>query len=303
MWIGFLVFFSLSAILALLGSEPSERVARIEVPEAGPTLVPPVPGGDLESRLSQIASVSPGDYGVAVFDARSERSVEVSAGRSFEAASLAKLPVLLALYREAATGSLELDEEIHLQAADVTDEGAGVLHKYPVGTRMTLRECARFLIKESDNTAWLMLERRLGKERISAELDALGLKSSDYVSRTTSPKDTLLMLRAISDPEYTTPDLSKDMLAMMTGTAYEDRIPEPLPESVRVAHKVGTLGETHSDAGIVFEDDSPEDGYYIVVISAGAEEEAAEVAIRRMSLAAYESLRSGKPEPLDAPPG
>jgi len=30
---------------------------------------------------------------------------------------------------------------------------------------MTLRECARFMIKESDNTAELMLNRYLGEKR------------------------------------------------------------------------------------------------------------------------------------------
>ena len=38
-------------------------------------------------------------------------------------------------------------------------------NKYPVGYTMTLRECARFMIKESDNTAELMLNRYLGEKR------------------------------------------------------------------------------------------------------------------------------------------
>jgi beta-lactamase class A len=99
------------------------------------------------------------------------------------------------------------------------------------------------------------------------------------------------MLRAIADPEYTSPALSEEMLGMMTGTSYEGRLPEPLPDDVRVAHKVGTLGDTYSDAGIVFDENAEASGYYIVVISSGVEEGVAEEAIRRMSLATHEALR------------
>jgi beta-lactamase class A len=55
-----------------------------------------------------------------------------------------------------------------MQASDVQAYGTGVLYKhpnkYPVGYTMTLRECARLLIKESDNTAWKMLDRYLGRD-------------------------------------------------------------------------------------------------------------------------------------------
>lgn len=290
-WTVFLAFCFASAVIAFLGSEPPGTIARVEAPESGATPVPPIPGGGLEARLSQFASVSPGDYGVAVLDVRTGRTAEVDAGREFEAASLAKLPVMLALYREAAGGGLDLDEKISMLPGDVTAEGAGVLHTYPVGLRMTLGECAEYLMKESDNTAWLMLERRLGKKRVSEELSELGLDPDDYESRVTTPEDVMLMLRAVADPGYTSPSLSEEMLGMMTGTAYEDRLPEPLPEDVRVAHKVGSIGETHSDAGIVLDESSGAPGYYIVVIASGVEESAGEEAIRRMSLATHESLR------------
>jgi len=291
MWVVFLAFCCASGMAAFLGPEEPRPVSRVEAPDLGSVPAPPVVGGGLEARLSQIASVYPGEYGVAVFDARSGRTAEVGTGRKFEAASLAKLPAMLALYKEAADGELDLDEDIAVEAGDMTAEGSGVLHTYPAGHRMTLRECAEYLMKESDNTAWLMLERRLGKKRVSAELSELGLDASDYESRATTPKDTLIILRAIADPEYTSPALSEEMLGMMTGTSYEGRLPEPLPDDVRVAHKVGTLGDTYSDAGIVFDENAEASGYYIVVISSGVEEGVAEEAIRRMSLATHEALR------------
>lgn len=295
MWAAFAALVCFALLFALLSLDEPEPVSRVEAPAVGGQPAPPVVGENLEERLLELARVHPGDHGVAVYDARSGRTVEINAARPVEAASLAKLPVLLTLYKEAAGGSLDLDDEIAIRASDIRNYGTGVLHKYPVGYEMTLRECARVMIKESDNTAWVMLERRLGKDRISRELENLGAEGSDYSTYRTTPEDVMLFLRAIADPGYTNPGLSFEMLGAMTGTAHEGRLPEPLPESAEVAHKIGTVGDTYSDAGVVFSDGArdAEDGYFIVVVSRGASEEDAREAIRAMSLATYQSLRPG----------
>ncbi len=48
------------------------------------------------------------------------------------------------------------------------------------------------------------------------------------------------MLEKISDPRFTSEEYSREMLSFMTETSFEDRIPAALPESTRVAHKIGT---------------------------------------------------------------
>jgi beta-lactamase class A len=168
-----------------------------------------------------------------------------------------------------------------------------VLYKYPVGYTLTLRECAELMIKESDNTAWVMLERYLGRDYIEAELDRIGATSTAYsIPNTTTPNDVLIMLKTIADPSYTTPELSAEMLDVMTGTSYEDRLPQPLPEAARVAHKIGSYRDTFSDAGIVFPRGSNDtrDAYFIVVIATDTTESTARSAIQDMSLTAYRSL-------------
>jgi beta-lactamase class A len=108
----------------------------------------------------------------------------------------------------------------------------------------------------------------------------------------------LLVLEAIADPSYTSPDLSAEMLDIMTGTSFEDRLPQPLPERARVAHKIGSLGDTFSDAGLVFPEGS-QDAYYIVVFAGDTTEWTARSAIQDMSLAAYEFLANPGPESRD----
>ena len=108
---------------------------------------------------------------------------------------------LMTLYRAAASGEVDLDDEISMQASDVQAYGTGVLYTYPIGHTMTLRECARLLIKESDNTAWKMLDRYLGRDYIRAELYRLGARSTEYwIPNTTTPNDVMLMLERSRPP-------------------------------------------------------------------------------------------------------
>jgi len=232
---------------------------------------------------------------VVVFDPYSGESASLNADRRFVAASLSKLYALLTLYRSASQGELSLDDEITMRRSDVWAEGTGVLYRYPVGYTMTLRECARFLIKESDNTAEIMLNRYLGEENIEAELERIGVHSTSYwMPNTTTPNDVLLVLKAIGDPSYTSPKLSAEMLGIMTGTSFEDRLPQPLPGETRVAHKIGSYESTFSDAGIVFpeEESDIDQAYYVVVFSEGTTEVEARQTIREISLAAYRTLDS-----------
>jgi beta-lactamase class A len=295
----------LALLPPLLQSEP---VSRVKLPTAWPPAAEPLTAepltaapqpvapldiGDFQTELERVAASHPGTYGVLVFDPSSGKTVALDADRTFAAASLGKLPALMTLYRAAARGELSLEDQISMLPSDVQAYGTGVLYKHQVGYTMTLRECAYHLIKESDNTAWKMFTRYLGSENIQAELYRIGAYSTGYwIPNTTTPSDAMLMLKKIADPSYTSPDLSAEMLDLMTNTDFEDRLPQPLPEGTRVAHKIGSYGTTFSDAGVVFPEGSrsTRDAYFIVVIAEGTSEGAARYAIQDMSLTTYQLL-------------
>ena len=288
------------AFLPFLQREPVSRVEipAAEPPPAGPLVAAPSPNGpvdigELQDNIEKVAASYPGVYGVVVFDPSSGKTVAINADRTFAAASLGKLPALMTLYRAAARGEVNLDDKISILPSDVQAYGTGVLYKYPVGYTMTLRECASHLIKESDNTAWNMFTRYLGSEYIQAELYRIGADSTSYLHpNVTTPSDVMLMLKKVSDPAYTSPDLSAEMLELMTNTDFEDRLPAPLPEGTRVAHKIGSYRSTFSDAGVVFAEGSLDvrDAYFIVVMADGTSEGAARAAIQEMSLITYPFL-------------
>lgn len=292
------------AVIFLRGGEgPAEtdKVAAVDGPATAGAPEPPVNPArvraleELDERLEGVSRAHAGAHGAVVFDPLSGQSASLNADRRFVAASLSKLYALLTLYSAASRGEVDLEDEITMRASDVWAEGTGVLYARPVGTTMTLRECARYLIEESDNTAEVMLNRYLGEGEIEAELRRVGARSTSYwVPNTTTPEDVLRVLRAISDPSHTSPELSAEMLEIMTGTSFEDRLPGPLPEGARIAHKIGSWETTFSDAGIVFPEgtDGTEQGYYVVVFSEGVTEDAARETIQDVSLEAHRALAS-----------
>ncbi|HEX5847666.1 MAG TPA: serine hydrolase [Rubrobacter sp.] len=247
----------------------------------------------LRKELQRIAQIYPANYGVVVFDPSSGETIAMGADQQFDAASLGKLPTLMALYKAAANGEVNLKDEISMQASDVQAYGTGVLYTYPIGYTMTLRECAQHLIKQSDNTAWKMLDRYLGTDYIRAELYRAGATSTEYwIPNITTPNDVLLMLEKISDPSYTTPYLSNEMLGLMQNTEFEDRLPQPLPEGTRVSHKIGYFGSTFADAGIVFPKgaEHTKEAYFIVVMASETGWGTSQEATQEMSLATYRAL-------------
>ncbi len=96
----------------------------------------------------------------------------------------------------------------------------------------------------------------------------------------------------LGNPSHTSPKLSAEMLEIMTGTSFEDRLPGPLPEGARIAHKIGSWETTFSDAGVVFPEgtDGTDQGYYVVVFSEGAAEVTARETMQDVSLEAYRAL-------------
>lgn len=247
----------------------------------------------LKKRVEKIAEYYGGAYGVVISDPASDETVTLGADETFFAASLGKLPTLLSLYKAADRGEVNLDDNITIQASDVQGYGTGELHTYPVGHSLTLRECAYYLMNKSDNTAWAMLTRYLGADKIQADLSDIGAyDTGHWIPNITTASDVMLMLRRVADPDFTSPSLSEEMLGTMTDTTFEDRIPMGLPSDVRVAHKIGTYENSFSDAGIVFykDRDGKERHYFIVVFTEGAGETNARTAIQDISAAVHETF-------------
>ena len=291
---------------SMVAEEPSEEPLPEWSEEASPERSEEASSFDaeaLEDELEEIVGEYEGVYGISVLEPDSGTEVSLRGDEEFVAASIGKLPPFAALYAATARGDIDLEEEISMRAEDVQSYGSGSLHGFPVGHSLSLRECAYRLVNHSDNTAWVMLDRRLGKEEIGAELQRMGIEDSSYLGHSsgyyTTPDDVVLLLEKISDPRFSDEELSVEMLEAMTDTSVEDRIPEKLPEDVRVAHKTGSYEGNFGDAGVVFYKDSQGKArrYYLTVLSEGAGEPEARDVIQKVSLAVYGAISGNMVDP------
>jgi len=278
-------------------------LSSVEEPPRSEKTAPGFDAEALRGRIEEIVDGRWGSYGVAVLEPASEMRVSLRSDEEFVPASIGKLPVFAALYRAGALGELDLEEEIPIRSEDIQGYGSGGLNGFPVGYSLSLREIAYRLVNHSDNTAWAMLDRHLGPEKVRARLKDMGLENSRYTDYRsgyyTTPDDVLLLLQKVSDPAFTSEKLSSEMLDAMTETTLEDRIPEKLPAEVRVAHKTGSYDENFGDAGVVFYKDAQgvEKRYYLVVLARGAREPEARDVIQKVSLAVYEALTGTRVDP------
>lgn len=234
--------------------------------------VPPSPRFEdrTDSVKKAVGQLQPG-VAVGFQQLGSEKRLLLGEQRSYEAASLVKLPILVELYRRAEAGQLSLDEEMTFEERFRVG-GSGEIGQGPAGTRWTLAELGRLMIVKSDNVASDMLLERLGMDLIQRSMGELGLQDTT-VQRTifdfeaidagrdnlTSTRDMVRLLALIADQELPG---SKAMRTVLEQQTKNELIPAGLPPLTRVAHKTGELTGLLHDAGIV----STPQGDYILVL-------------------------------------
>ena len=207
--------------------------------------------GSTEKKIRELVKDLKGTYGIYVYNLTDKQSFGLNQDEVFPAASLIKLPVILALYQKAEKGEIELETKYVLKEADKRT-GAGIIQYKPAGTVYTYRKLAELMGQQSDNTAFQVIRSLLGDEEIQKTIDNLGMSKTSLSKNETSPMDIGLFFRKFYSQSILTRNHRDEILDYLTKTAFEDRIPAGVPEEVRVAHKIGTETGSFSDAGIVF---------------------------------------------------
>ena len=97
------------------------------------------------------------------------------------AASSFKIAVGLELFCRHAAGEVDLDERLRLLPEQRTPGGQGFC-LFEDEVDVSLRDAARMMLTISDNTATDAVIRRIGSERVTARLRALGLERTEFSS-------------------------------------------------------------------------------------------------------------------------
>jgi len=224
-----------------------------------------------------------GVYGVYVSRLDGSGSYGIYEKEVFTAASLIKLPLLITLYKEAEEGRINLEEKYTLKDSDKI-AGAGSLYYKPAGTVLTLRQLARYMGKESDNTAFGIVRKVLGDEKINKVVEELGMEKTSLGENKTTPKDIAQLFTRLWNNTFISKKSREEILEFLTDTSFESWISKGVPKGIRVAHKYGREVHVVNDAGIVFTDQP----YIVVILSKGVVESEADAIFPELSRIIYE---------------
>lgn len=267
-----------------------------------PATATPIPAAiaQLRTQLSIAIEHAPGHVGIALLDLTTGLSAGVNESADMPAASTIKIPVMVEVFRQMESGSINLNDQMHLAAAD-KDDGSGDIYDAPVGRAYTVNVLLHAMIDESDNTAANMLIRLVHRDNVNHTMHELGLHQTQLRSdiRTgstsiryalrTSPSDMVHLLAKMAQRTLIDPWASQQMFSILANQQINTLLPVPLPHDLTIAHKTGSLHDTLNDVGIVASHAAP---YVIAVLTTQLPSlDEGRSFIRQVSLLAYESFQ------------
>jgi beta-lactamase class A len=265
---------------------------------------------DLKAQLEGIEAQVPGlTLSTFLYDLETQEYLNLNGGAPVSAASVIKVPILVAFLQAVDQGEVRLDEPLAI-AADQIASGSGDMQMEPPGTIYTALETASWMIINSDNTATNMLIDRLGgAEKLNELFRSWGLE--DTVIRnplpdldgtnTTSPEDLVSLLTLIDRGELLSLRSRDRMFAIMQRTYTDSLLPRGLGEGAIISHKTGDIGSLLGDAGIV---DLPNGKRYVlaVLVQRPHNDGRAHELIHLVSQLAYSELSTPlQPDPINSP--
>ena len=219
----------------------------------------------------------------------------------FPAASIAKIPIMITVYRMIDQNRLALDNEYVLQDDDKSN-GSGVLRHMRTGIVLTLSDLIFLMMSISDNTATNILIRKVGMHQISATMQELGMNSSNlsryFVGRLAiegeqeniaTPNDYVRALDSIISGEVASASACQAMLTTLSLQQNRNRIGRYVPTepAFQWGSKTGTNPGITNDVGFVT---SPLGTMRIAILCRGLQSEVVgEQLIADSTLAAMQS--------------
>jgi beta-lactamase class A len=130
---------------------------------------------DVLARISRLGGDFSGQLAVSAVDLSTGERIDWQPDLVLPTASVIKVPVLVALLRQADEGGVDLDARLTLKAGERVG-GSGVLKLFDGGLQPTVRDVATMMIAVSDNTATnMVLDLVGGTEPVNAAMAELGL--------------------------------------------------------------------------------------------------------------------------------
>ncbi len=273
-----------------------------EVTEPNPQVPLPVSKTELTALTPKINALTKTEPNISmqVFltDVDSGGYVSIKGSNEIAAASMIKIPVLVAFLQDVDAGKARLDEQLVI-SKDVIVGHAGGLQYEPVGTKISALETLTLMIIISDNTATNMIIKRIGGIEVANQR----FKSWELVStvirnplpdltgtNTTSPEDLVNLLSMVEQGKLLSPRSRDRLMDIMRQTKTNTLLPQGIPPEAKIAHKTGDIQSVVGDAGII---DMPNGKRYLIsaIAKRPSNDQRANELIRKISRTVYNHLK------------
>ncbi|QUL98716.1 MAG: serine hydrolase [Candidatus Fermentithermobacillus carboniphilus] len=240
----------------------------------------------LEVYIEDLNKATGQEWGIYFEDLTSGKTFGVNPDLWVPAASTVKVPVVLYASYLVSQGQISWDERLTYIASRDWRSGAGSLQFTAKDyDTFTIRELCEKAIVESDNVAWKMLERRLGKENIARFMADLGgtvvYPDGQNVS---TPRDMATYMKAALLFANENPEGEK-LMYDLAHTIWNTGLNRFIASKVVVAHKEGDVAGVANDVGVVYAGHP----YIVAIMSKGHHDvEAGFEEIGRISKIIYE---------------
>ncbi len=302
---------------AFAAKVPEPKVEKMDLdglPDAGPAefsstepVMDSVPESDrervekaLQEARQEIENYN-GVAGLYVWDLEGDYGYGIRPDEEFFTASIIKVPIMVAVYREVDAGELEFSQQIEIKEEDWA-AGAGWLQWEKAGTKQTVGDLLLLMMTQSDNVAANALVRTVGgADRVNEVARSMGAEDTLLYQKVSSergavpaldnrstPRDMATMMRQIAEGQAASEKSCGYMIDLMHQDTLDWWLDAGLPDGVDAANKAGWLYRVYDEAGIVEDGDHH---YVIAILSkhGGADVDQGQHMIENLSQTIWES--------------
>ncbi len=245
-----LVFLLLSPILSIFFFLHSKNPSQIKV-LGDITSRSTKDTNELKTSLLNELQNKTETYGIWLQAVDGSFSLGINEDEKFDGASLFKLPLMLTYYAKVDAGTIDPGTNYTIKYSDAM-AGAGILATLPPGTIITYQDMVDYMGKNSDNSAFAIMQNILGVNSESDMINKLGMTNTDLGNSLTSPRDIGLLFYKLINTDLISVSSRNKLLNSLKNTDYETLLPAGIPDNIEVAHKyAGDDGELN-DAGVIY---------------------------------------------------
>ncbi|ASN04584.1 serine hydrolase [Virgibacillus necropolis] len=227
----------------------------------------------LINSIESITKQAGGTWGISLDDLDKKETWTSNEDELFYAASVIKVPILLAAFTAFDQRKFSLSDTVKLRKEDLVG-GSGVLQHMTPGTRLTIYDLVTLMIIQSDNTATNMVIDLVGTKKIQQTMEDLGLENSRFYNKLmvvpanlegrnlVTAADMTSMLKQMVMGEVVSMHACEQMIDMLKKQQLQNCLPARLPEQDseiigtpnewELAHKTGSISRVCHDIGILY---------------------------------------------------